>query len=262
MSEYSTIYAEVVQPFLDRLDSCVDISCLEALFSKTLSRLGFPFFAYNIHRMSSSFVMNESTAAPQNFIITNFPSEWLNHYFHQKYKDIDPTLKWVAAGQGIAQWSDLLASDDTDKKQKCLLQEARDAGLANGITLPIITELGEAAAISVVPELGAENDERVLATLPIVQILAQGYHRKAKGILLGHSLKIGSARRKSFLSPREIDVLHWMARGKTAWEISEILGISQKSVDFYTDMAKTKLQAMNRTHAVVKAIMLGLVTLD
>ncbi|WP_376743867.1 LuxR C-terminal-related transcriptional regulator [Ensifer canadensis] len=51
-------------------------------------------------------------------------------------------------------------------------------------------------------------------------------------------------------------------QGKTAWEIAEILSISQKSVDFYTDMAKTKLQAMNRTHAVVKAIMLGLVTLD
>ncbi|MDJ1635186.1 LuxR family transcriptional regulator [Agrobacterium rhizogenes] len=262
MSEYNTIYAEVVQPFLHQLELCTDIHSLEAVFSKTLSHLGFPMFAYNIRRMSASFIMNESTVDPQNFIISNFPNKWLTHYFHQKYKEIDPTLKWVGTGQGIAQWSDLLTSDDIDKNQRRLLQEAWDAGLTNGITLPIMTELGEAVAISVVPEPGTGNNERILAALPIVQILAQGYHRKAKGILLGHSLKVGSARRKSFLSPREIDVLHWMARGKTAWEIAEILSISQKSVDFYTDMAKTKLQAMNRTHAVVKAIMLGLVTLD
>ncbi|MVA56853.1 helix-turn-helix transcriptional regulator [Agrobacterium vitis] len=262
MANYNTIYAEVVQPFILQLELCTDIYSLKSLLDKTLSHLGFPMFAYHIHRMSASFIMNESSAEQQNFIISNFPDKWITHYSHQKYKEIDPTLKWVGAGQGIAQWSDLLTSDDINKNQRRLMQEAWDAGLANGITLPIMTELGEAVAISVVPEPGIGNNERIVASLAIVQILTQAFHRKAKGILLSHSLKVGSARRKSFLSPREVDVLYWMARGKTAWEIAEILNISQKSVDFYTDMAKTKLQAVNRTHAVVKAIMLGLVTLD
>jgi LuxR family quorum sensing-dependent transcriptional regulator len=56
------------------------------------------------------------------------------------------------------------------------------------------------------------------------------------------------------LTPREAEVLTWVARGKSAWEIGEILQITQRTVDEHVQTAVRKLGAMNRTHAVALAI--------
>jgi DNA-binding response OmpR family regulator len=56
------------------------------------------------------------------------------------------------------------------------------------------------------------------------------------------------------LSPRELDVLTWSARGKTSDEISGILDLSKRTVDFHMDNARAKLGVATRIQAVVKAI--------
>jgi DNA-binding response OmpR family regulator len=56
------------------------------------------------------------------------------------------------------------------------------------------------------------------------------------------------------LSPRELDVLTWSARGKTSEEIAQILALSKRTVDFHMDNARAKLGVATRIQAVVKAI--------
>jgi DNA-binding NarL/FixJ family response regulator len=56
------------------------------------------------------------------------------------------------------------------------------------------------------------------------------------------------------LSPRELDVLTWSARGKTSDEIAGILDLSKRTVDFHMDNARSKLGVATRIQAVVKAI--------
>ena len=56
------------------------------------------------------------------------------------------------------------------------------------------------------------------------------------------------------LSPRELDVLTWSARGKTSEEIAQILELSKRTVDFHMDNARAKLGVATRIQAVVKAI--------
>ena len=56
------------------------------------------------------------------------------------------------------------------------------------------------------------------------------------------------------LSDREIETLTWAARGKTSAEISQILGMAKRTVDFHVDNARTKLGVANRTEAVMKAV--------
>ena len=55
------------------------------------------------------------------------------------------------------------------------------------------------------------------------------------------------------LNDREVEVLTWVARGKTSIEIARILGLTKRTVDFHTDNARTKLGAATRTEAVIKA---------
>ncbi len=61
------------------------------------------------------------------------------------------------------------------------------------------------------------------------------------------------------LSKRQREVLQWAARGKTDWEIATILCLSERSVKFHLESARNKLNATNRTHAVAKALLLGLI---
>jgi DNA-binding NarL/FixJ family response regulator len=55
------------------------------------------------------------------------------------------------------------------------------------------------------------------------------------------------------LNDREVEVLTWVARGKTSAEIAQILGLTKRTVDFHTDNARNKLGAATRTEAAIKA---------
>lgn len=63
-----------------------------------------------------------------------------------------------------------------------------------------------------------------------------------------------------FLSDRELEVLHWVAYGKTSWEISQILKLSERTVNFHIANCVDKLDAANRSHAAVKAVLIGAIS--
>jgi DNA-binding NarL/FixJ family response regulator len=61
------------------------------------------------------------------------------------------------------------------------------------------------------------------------------------------------------LKDREIEVLTWVARGKTSADIAHELGLSKRTVDFHLDNARIKLRAETRTEAAIKAVASGLI---
>lgn len=61
------------------------------------------------------------------------------------------------------------------------------------------------------------------------------------------------------LTHREVEVLSWLKDGKTSWEISIILDISERTINFHVANVKKKLRASNRMNAVAQAMHLGLV---
>jgi DNA-binding CsgD family transcriptional regulator len=67
------------------------------------------------------------------------------------------------------------------------------------------------------------------------------------------------ARVAEMLNDREIDCLTWTAAGKTSAEIAEILGLSEHTVNHYLNKATKKLDTVNRTQAVAKALRVGLI---
>jgi LuxR family quorum sensing-dependent transcriptional regulator len=67
------------------------------------------------------------------------------------------------------------------------------------------------------------------------------------------------AKKGGQLTPREREVLEWVAQGKSAWEIGEILTIKKRTVDEHVHTAVRKLGAVNRAHAVALAVRDGLI---
>lgn len=70
--------------------------------------------------------------------------------------------------------------------------------------------------------------------------------------------RAGAAHEDATLSERERAILVWTAAGKTSSETAAILGISGRTVAFHVTNILLKLDAVNKTQAVVKAVMLGL----
>ncbi|HEV6968494.1 helix-turn-helix transcriptional regulator [Roseateles sp.] len=60
------------------------------------------------------------------------------------------------------------------------------------------------------------------------------------------------------LTRRELDVLSWTSQGKTAWEVSVILGMSEKTVNFHLGNAMRKLGVSSKHQAVLKCVAAGL----
>jgi DNA-binding CsgD family transcriptional regulator len=61
------------------------------------------------------------------------------------------------------------------------------------------------------------------------------------------------------LTPREIEALNWTMDGKTAWELGQILGISERTAVLHINNAMHKLGCVNKHQAVLKALRLGLI---
>ncbi len=56
------------------------------------------------------------------------------------------------------------------------------------------------------------------------------------------------------ITRREADVLYWVAKGKTDWEISKILSISERTVNKHLEQIFRKLGVNNRTSASAMAL--------
>ncbi|CAH9063338.1 hypothetical protein PSECIP111951_02883 [Pseudoalteromonas holothuriae] len=57
------------------------------------------------------------------------------------------------------------------------------------------------------------------------------------------------------ITNREKDCLLWASEGKTSWEISQILGISERTVNFHLANCINKTGSSNRQQAIVKCIL-------
>lgn len=115
---------------------------------------------------------------------------------------------------------------------------------------------GETAvfAISLVDEA---EDATQPAAFPSAElpILAKYFH--------GHILRLNGhdTFASLLMSARELDCLKWTAAGKTAWEASKILGISERTVIFHLNAARKKLDCATTTQAVAKAVATHLISI-
>ncbi len=59
------------------------------------------------------------------------------------------------------------------------------------------------------------------------------------------------------LTEREIETLTWVARGKSSSEIADMLGISERTVNFHVENVMRKLDVVSRVQAAVVAVQSG-----
>jgi DNA-binding CsgD family transcriptional regulator len=241
--------------FSERLSALTTTDAIKSFMMEVIEPLGFINFAYHIIQTPDV----DNIRTKQAYGITSYPDSWTKHYVASGYVNDDPVIAKVYEERAPFVWADKLGGDDLTRKQYKLLDDACSMGITNGVTIPLQSRSGETASLSLIPGNLSVDAIHAPWLLNTVHLMGEYLHGKAARIVIEEALTNNSKRRRTLLSPREGEALTWVARGKSTWEISRILDISEKSVEFYLESCKHKLQATNRTQAVVKAIVLGII---
>lgn len=145
-------------------------------------------------------------------------------------------------------WSAAPRTDPNDEKMWAVL---RDHGFSDGLAVPCHGPDGYLGVVSLAFEdlPGLSPDDR-----RVIEIAATIVHDRLRDIVA-----TAPPVSRGLLSLRERDCLGFVATGKSDWEISVILSISQYTVHAHVEKAKTKLGARTRAQACVRAVCLGLI---
>lgn len=228
----------------DLLHSINTPSTAPEIFSKVekhARELGFDYCAYVFHHVIP-------LTKPRIASETNYPLAWCERYKSNGYLTIDPTIARAQASQLPFTWSESLFD-----RTRPFWEEAKGHGLAIGWAKSIFDNCGSRGMLTLArpnealepTELETKELKMKLLSYCAHMALSRVYHREMMVSI-------------DKLSMREVEVLKWHADGKTAEEIGMILNISTDTVKFHTKNAVTKLGTSNKTAAVVRAAIMGL----
>mgnify|MGYP001773360251 FL=1 len=231
--------------FVERIQQSEDSASAFDIWLAGLNDLG-------LNHAILGYVLPGRDPTRDQYFATNYKTEWLNHYEEQGYAQADLTLQQAGQGSGPFSWQRLLERHELSPFRRRFYGEAADLGLKQGISSALVSAPGISAVYSVASDEPDVDCERVLAEVHARTALL---HK----VFMDH-LAVEMAPAQP-LTPREQEVLTQWARGKTAWEISQLLSVSQETVKFHLKNCYTKLGAYGRI-AIVKALYLGLITID
>jgi LuxR family quorum-sensing system transcriptional regulator CciR len=132
-----------------------------------------------------------------------------------------------------------------------VLDEAREAGLAGGLSIPVHQPGGSILLINLSGPLRSVNEA---TNSRLAYLISTQFHFELQRLT-----RKPSRRASHFLTPRQRECLTWVARGKTSSEIAAILGISHYTVNYHIEEAMTALNCNCRTAAAVNATVQGLI---
>jgi DNA-binding CsgD family transcriptional regulator len=182
-------------------------------------------------------------------INVSYSNDWLYTYGKRGYASVDPVLQSLLSSFKTQVWKQTYDKPSYTKQLE-LIEEARSAGLTNGITTGMLErERGFATFFSFAGG-DANGTQRFTGLL---EYLLPSVHR----VLIANTHTPLFNRVKG-LSPREMTVLLWMKEGKTNWEIAQIVGVTERTVRFHVEGIFMKLDVSSRTQAVAVAMGHGL----
>lgn len=227
---------------LETLDATETIDGLQAIIEQVCEVFGVDHAMY--HWVDS---------AGDHYYFGTYPQEWVERYQEQAYVRVDPVVVGCYQRFHPVDWKRL---DWSPKPARVFLKDALEHGVGNqGYSIPIRGPNGQFAVFTVSHNCDDASWER----------LTERYGRDL--ILMGHYFNRKAlefepnrtAEQTQPLSPREIDALTLLAIGYSRAQVAKTLAISEHTLRVYIESARFKLSAINTTHAIARAMSLGLI---
>jgi LuxR family transcriptional regulator, quorum-sensing system regulator CciR len=203
--------------------------------------LGFRFFALTHH-----LDVRRSSAAIR---IHNYPQGWAEWFDDQSLGATDPVHRASNMTSVGFAWSSLPEMIALTREDQRVLDLARREGIGDGFTVPAHVP-GEAhGSVSFAAEPGIAIDAGRFPLLQLVGSFAFEAARRMRRVRFSQ----GPVR----LTDRQRECVMWAARGKSDWEIAQVLGLSEATVGEHLRHAYERYGVGKRTLVAVHALFDG-----
>jgi LuxR family quorum sensing-dependent transcriptional regulator len=190
------------------------------------------------------------------YILANgWPAEFAEQYSRANYYLDDPIAAWCRRTVDPYEWAEAQYDFTRQPRAAEVMLLAADHGMKRGFCVPIVRGSGAHACVTMAGER-PDFHPRAKRAIHIISLFA---HASVVRTLRGEQERTTNEQKR--LTKREREALQWAAVGKSAWETSVIMNISERTVIGFLANAQRKLNASNRTHAVVAAIRAREITL-
>jgi DNA-binding CsgD family transcriptional regulator len=229
----------------DHINALLGIQSEQELFDQVAAiarEMGFEYCAYGAR-------MPVPISRPAFALFNNYSEEWQNCYQARGFIEVDPTVQ-----HGLKSTLPIVWSHQVFETAPELWEEARAHGLCFGWAQATRDAKGAIGLLTLARSAEQLTEQDLLTNKYkmawLTQVAHVGMSRLLTPKLVPESLVIMTAREK--------EVLRWTAEGKTAYEVGQILAVSERTVNFHINNVVTKLGASNKIQAAVKAASLGL----
>ncbi len=204
--------------------------------------LGFDFCAYGLR-------LPAPISNPRTIMLSNYPPEWQARYASAGYLAIDPTVVHGRQSQAPLVWTTAVFEATPN-----LWEESQSAGLRFGWAQSSLDAVGVGGMLSLARSYDVISPKELALQEVKMRWLVNISHLALSRLFVSELVKES----QPDLTLREVEVLKWTADGKSSNEIADLLSISENTVNFHIKNSVAKLRTANRTAAVVRAAMLGL----
>jgi DNA-binding CsgD family transcriptional regulator len=189
-------------------------------------------------------VFKEQLSNIIRIINLNYPDEWLVEYARGQLFHKDPIIRCQFQHFGSHLWTEAFELYPKEPYKDFM-------GLASDFEL----KYGVASGVN-----GPCMDRGSIFSFAGRKKSFNSHHKNILDILTPHvhqtlvRLCEGAKKLDCVLTEREKEVLKWMREGKSNWDISMILNISERTVKFHVQNIERKLDAVNKVQAVAIAM--------
>lgn len=238
---------------LDQYESLLTSENLDDLANRCkilTNSLGFENYAYYSHiKLPDGKIFQ--------YIFSDYPDQWVSNYLAAGYITIDPVVEYCFYSNSTTPlfWDE--TNFDTPKRKE-LIKEAKGYGIASGLSIPLRGAKNEVALFSGTnPFNDMECRLRYSQCAGDMYVMSSYLHESIRNLVYTKELHND---RPPELTRKEIECLLWWGDGKSANEISGIIGITPRTVRFHLDNVKMKLGVQTKGQVIAKAYFLGLIT--
>ncbi len=228
-----------VQNFVREANQAEDLEALDRLMDSTVRSMGCSYYALGHH---------VNVASDVHVRIGTYPTAWMETLHETRYIYVDPVLTACQTTAMGFRWSHVDQLIELSATQREILSLATKAGMGDGFTVPIHIP-GESAG-SVSFAMGAGRDFKE-AMIPVMQYVGCFGFEAARRLV---NTKRKPNHEQTRLTSRQLDCVLLVARGKSDWDSSQLLGISEQTVHQHVETAKRKYGVATRTQLVIRAL--------
>ncbi len=190
------------------------------------------------------------SAAPTMQVLNGYPEGWWTWYEDNKYLKDDLTVAHCKSSTIPIIWPQTYK--DISPANINLFREASEIGLKSGVSFPYH---GLGCEFGIFSTSASSDYHKSQLRKASTQFALQVLGAFAFDFLTKKSKKENVKK----LTCRERECLKWVSAGKSSWETSAILGISERTVVFHIQNAASKMNTTSRTNAAIIALKNGII---